>query len=333
MRWCDAFVANLIATLPYSTAGAFLSRRVTAPVSPFRCDGIRNDGLPPLAAESSQAEEAPSIVKSYDLKMDFALPPSAWPFDESSDMVRDDESDDSEFYGEPKLVKHVDEWAILSLTTFYREELSGLHRVKAAVGGRGTEEPAAATKVDVLDLCSSWVSHLPPEPGFPLGAVAGMGMNPEELAANAQLTAGYYVQDLNKDPLLDRFNDESFDAVTNALSVDYLTRPREVFREMHRVLRPGGSALISFSNRYFKKKAVSSWLQTDERGRMDIVASYFYHSADWESIEALDIKLKPSPSTIGDFVQNQSIFRWFAMAIFRGTWATDPIYVVKATKK
>ena len=43
--------------------------------------------------------------------------------------------------------------------------------------------------------------------------------------------------------------------VCNVVSVDYLTRPREIFRETHRVLRPGGRAIMSFSNRCFQTKA------------------------------------------------------------------------------
>ncbi len=54
------------------------------------------------------------------------------------------------------------------------------------------------------------------------------------------------------------YEDNSFDVVTNAVSVDYLTRPLEVFREMHRVLKPGGQAIMSFSNRCFPTKGEST---------------------------------------------------------------------------
>lgn len=73
------------------------------------------------------------------------------------------------------------------------------------------------------------------------------------------------VHDLNKDPSLP-FPDASFDAVTCAVSVDYLTKPLEVFREIHRVLKPGGRAAMSFSNRCFPTKAVAVWTATGDEG-------------------------------------------------------------------
>ena len=99
----------------------------------------------------------------------------------------------------------------------------------------------------VCDLCSSWISHLPTDVKF--SRVAGLGMNKDELARNGQLTE-YVVQDLNQQPALP-YDDESFDFVCNVVSVDYLNKPLEIFREMHRILRPGGKAIMSFSNRCF----------------------------------------------------------------------------------
>ena len=122
------------------------------------------------------------------------------------------------------------------------------------------------------------------------GRVEGLGMNERELQSNRQLT-GYVCADLNKDPRLP-YDDASFDAVTCVVSVDYLTKPLEVFREIHRVLRPGGQCLMSFSNRCFPTKAVAMWLQADDIGRMTIVGSYAHYAAAWQSIEALDIKLR-----------------------------------------
>jgi len=92
---------------------------------------------------------------------------------------------------------------------------------------------------DVCDLCSSWISHLPPD--LQLGRVVGLGMNEEELSRNERLTE-YVVRDLNNQPTLP-FDDESFDFVCNVVSVDYLNQPRAMFKEIHRVLRPGGKAI------------------------------------------------------------------------------------------
>lgn len=134
------------------------------------------------------------------------------------------------------------------------------------------------------------------------------------------------------------FEDESFDVVCNVVSVDYLTRPREIFQEMHRILRPGGVALMSFSNRCFPTKAVAMWLQADDIGRMTIVASYFHYSAHWKSIEALDIKLPPmkTPERPGfsEMFNNPGIgWAWMSTAAsVAKANAGDPMYVVKGIK-
>ena len=94
------------------------------------------------------------------------------------------------------------------------------------------------------------------------GRVAGLGMNQEELVRNKQLTE-FAVRDLNLDPTLP-YADNSFDFITNCVSVDYLTRPLEVFKEIHRCLKPGGVAIMSFSNRCFPTKAIAIWTQTGD---------------------------------------------------------------------
>ena len=152
--------------------------------------------------------------------------PSSWPYSEV-DFSRMDESADFNFYSAPRFVTHIDDMAIAALTQFYERTL-----------------PAGA---DLCDVCSSWISHLPNDLKF--GRVTGVGMNARELEANGQLTE--WVQaDLNIDPKLP-FDDESFDYVLCVVSIDYLVRPREVISEFHRVLRPGGRVLLSFSNRCF----------------------------------------------------------------------------------
>ena len=137
---------------------------------------------------------------------------------------RADESADSEFYSIDRFVTHLDDQAIAAVGELYRDlELEG----------------------DVLDMCSSWVSHFETAPEH----LVAIGMNVNELDANPALSE-YLVQDLNIDPILP-FPDASFDAVTCCASVDYLTRPVEVFAEAARVLRPGGPLVITFSNRCF----------------------------------------------------------------------------------
>ena len=171
-----------------------------------------------------------------------SLPPAAF--------RRADESDDAQFYTWPRLVHHIDEGARAAVTALYRAHL--------------------AEGDDVLDLMSSWVSHLPPE--LALGRVAGLGMNGRELAENPRLT-NRAVQDLNANPVLP-YADGAFDAALCCVSVQYLTRPAEVFAEVGRVLRPGGPFVVTFSNRCFPTKAVAAWRALGDDGHAALVAEY-----------------------------------------------------------
>ena len=159
-----------------------------------------------------------------------------------------DESDDAQFYTTPRFVLHVDDAAVAGCKKFYTQTFQELAAVR--------QQP-----LDVLDLCSSWVSHYPAD-GVSFGRVAGLGMNAEELTANKQLSE-WVVRDLNKQPVLP-FADGSFDAVTCTVSIDYLTQPLAVMREVARVLRPGGRVAILISNRLFFTKAVALWTGKDD---------------------------------------------------------------------
>ena len=123
---------------------------------------------------------------------------------------RYDETPDEEFYRTPRLVTHIDERAIAAVTQLYREYF--------------LENGA------VLDLMSSWVSHLPPEVSY--RRVAGLGMNKEELRRNPRLDE-YVVQNLNTEPQLP-FEDAAFDGAGICVSIDYLTRPVEMLRDLGR---------------------------------------------------------------------------------------------------
>ena len=98
-------------------------------------------------------------------------------------------------------------------------------------------------------------------------------MNDEELAANAQ-AAATVVHDLNADPVLP-LESGSFAAAVCCVSVDYLTRPVEVFADVARVLRPGGPFVCTFSNRCFPTKAIRGWLESTDEQHCAIVATYF----------------------------------------------------------
>ncbi len=177
---------------------------------------------------------------------------------------RQDPTDDARFYEMPRFVVHIDAATIAALTHAYRELL-----------------PAGGA---ILDLMSSWVSHLPPE--LELERVAGLGMNAEELAGNPRLTE-HVVHDLNREPELP-FDDASFDAVINAVSIQYLTRPVEVFRSVARVLRPGGIHVVATSHRCFPTKAIRAWHSLPPHERIDVVGTYFAWAGGYEPAEILD---------------------------------------------
>jgi len=166
---------------------------------------------------------------------------------------REDPSSDAAFYGPPRLVNHIDDGAIAAVGDLYAE-----------LGVDGS----ADTPRRVLDLMSSWVSHLRSAPA----ELVVLGMNAAELAANPMATERI-VQDLNVEPALP-FDAAGFDAVLCCVSVDYLVRPVEVLREAARVLRPGAPLVLTFSNRCFPTKAVHGWLAADDAGRCAIVADY-----------------------------------------------------------
>jgi SAM-dependent methyltransferase len=162
-----------------------------------------------------------------------------------------DDTDDTQFYSMPRFVTHVDEGFIDQLTQLYRDRLQPNTRI--------------------LDMMSSWVSHLPEEIEF--AHVEGHGLNAEELARNRRLNH-YFVQNLNENPKFP-LQDQDFDAVLNCVSVQYLQYPDAVFFEIHRILKPGGIAIISFSNRMFFQKAISAWRDGTEASRVELVKSYF----------------------------------------------------------
>jgi len=194
--------------------------------------------------------------------------PDEFPF-RAQDFARFDEGRDTAFYAQPRFVTHIDDGAINALTQYYAETL-----------------PKSGQKdVAILDICSSWISHLPK--GYTAGRIAGLGMNEEELRANDQLTE-YAVQDLNESPRLP-YEADSFDAVLNAVSVDYMTKPLQLFQEMERVLKPSGIAIMSFSNRCFPTKAVSVWTQTGDPDHVLIVGSYFHYAGGFEPPRCKDI--------------------------------------------
>ena len=202
-----------------------------------------------------------------------SLPPNAY------DRV--DEKPDGLFYKTPRLVLHIDALTIDALTAYYSERISA--------------------KADVLDLMSSWVSHLPSD--LQLGRVAGLGMNQDELAANPRLDE-FVVHDLNESPRLP-FEDASFDFVLNAVSIQYLRQPFEVFDEIARVLRPGGCSIVAMSHRCFPTKAIRAFHVQGGEERFKLVGLYHEQTGQFNTPEAIS----------------------------RSPNGADPLWIVTATKR
>lgn len=178
--------------------------------------------------------------------------------------ARDDESPDDQFYVAPRRVVHIDEGAITALGRLYADVL-----------------PAGAR---LLDLMSSWRSHLPA--GLHAREVVGVGLNAEEMADNPQLTSAI-VHDLNRDPRLPLGN-EQFDGAMCAVSIQYVIHPLLVFREVRRVLRPSAPFVVSFSNRCFPTKAVAVWLHTTDQQHLGLVRTYFEGAGGWVDVHEED---------------------------------------------
>ncbi len=202
-----------------------------------------------------------------------------------------DDTNDTLFYSMPRLVTHVDEGFIDQLTQLYRDRLKPNTRI--------------------FDMMSSWVSHLPEEIEF--AHVEGHGMNQEELARNPRLNH-YFVQNLNDNPKLP-LPDQDFDAVLNCVSVQYLQYPDAIFHEIHRILKPGGIAIISFSNRMFFQKAIAAWREGTEASRIELVKRYFQAVPGFSTPEVIN-----RPSAVPNFLQ------------MLGMGGGDPFYAVVAER-
>ncbi len=163
---------------------------------------------------------------------------------------RQDDSADEAFYSSPRMVNHIDDATINEITRFYQETLK--------------------PEDELLDLMSSWVSHLPTDVTY--RKVTGLGMNLDELNANARLNQAL-VHNLNKTPVLP-FSDTSFNAVMIVVSIQYLTRPFEVFEEIQRVLKPGGRCIVSMSHRLFPTKAIYAFQTLAPQDRVQLVQEY-----------------------------------------------------------
>ena len=209
----------------------------------------------------------------------------------SNQRTKLDDTDDTLFYDAPRFVTHVDEGFIQQLTELYRSRLKPNTRI--------------------FDMMSSWVSHLPEEIEF--AHVEGHGLNAEELARNPRFDH-YFVQNLNQNHKLP-LEDQSVDAVLNTVSVQYVQYPEAIFTEIHRVLKPGGTAIVSFSNRMFYQKAIAAWRDGSEASRVELVKRYFKAVPGFTE-----------PEVVAQQSQMPSLFQMFGMP------GGDPFYAVIASR-
>ncbi|KAF3614007.1 putative nucleolin-like [Capsicum annuum] len=207
---------------------------------------------------------------------------------------------DREFYAYPRFVTHVDDRFISNLTNLYRKYLRA--------------------EFEILDLMSSWVSHLPEEVKYK--RVVGHGLNAQELAKNPRLDY-FFVKDLNKDQKLE-FENCSFDAVLCTVSVQYLQQPEKVLAEVFGILKPGGVFIVSFSNRLFYEKAISAWRDGTGHGRVQLVVQYFQCVEGFTQPEVI------SKLPTDDDQENKSPLSRIMRLIGLVSASSDPFYAVIA---
>lgn len=188
------------------------------------------------------------------------------------DFVRDDETPDAEFYLTQEDLPSLDSLALVTIEDIYAELI-----------------PKGAR---VLDLMAGTNSHIPDE--VEPKSVVGLGLNKKELDANPALT-DRVVHDLNANPKLP-FQDKEFDVVVNALSVEYMTHPLEIFDEVTRIVKPAGRFIVVFSNRIFPPKTVSIWKRSSEEERQALVRGLFASSENFLLEGMSESKGKPRPA-------------------------------------
>eukprot|EP00316_Scyphosphaera_apsteinii_P005095 CAMPEP_0119318092 /NCGR_PEP_ID=MMETSP1333-20130426/45408_1 /TAXON_ID=418940 /ORGANISM="Scyphosphaera apsteinii, Strain RCC1455" /LENGTH=285 /DNA_ID=CAMNT_0007324199 /DNA_START=91 /DNA_END=948 /DNA_ORIENTATION=+ len=202
------------------------------------------------------------------------------PFSKQS-FRRLDESSDTDFYAVPRFVQHIDDGAVASTKAYYGSLFGDV-----AMRRYGNE----LHPVDVLDLCSSWLSHFPDVPSR-YARVVGLGINAVELRRNPQLT-DFVVQDLNRRSELP-FANESFDVCTCTVSIDLLTKPIDIMQQVSRVLRPGGTLAIVFSDRLVITKAVALWIGQGDLEHVQTVGAYIHYGGLSTLSEPQAIDLTP----------------------------------------
>ena len=167
----------------------------------------------------------------------------------NEDRDKSDISDDEIFYQQPRFVHHLSDSFRTRLTSLYSEYLLNHHII--------------------LDLMSSWVSHLPTNISYK--KVIGHGMNQAELSSNERLDS-FFVQNLNKKQNMP-IEDSSIDVGLIVAGWQYLQYPEKVSLELSRIIKSDSLLIISFTNRAFWTKAPNIWTYSSEENRIEYVTS------------------------------------------------------------
>jgi len=236
------------------------------------------------AMAASNADQGPLPVRSYTPQN----PNGPFPYS-TKDLTPTENGGDAVFYQMSRFVTHIDDNAIQNLRKSYADVLP--------------------RKGSILDFCSSWISHYPPEveEAQKEGSLSiyGTGMNKSELSNNPVLTK-WTVQDLNEDPVVNLPQEDGpikLDASTCVVSIDYLTKAVEVLQSIRHQTNEGGKIHLAISNRCFPTKVVGRWLKVDEDERLEMVGDYLWWSG-WREIEIVEV--------------------------VKGTWTKDPLWIVRA---
>ena len=206
------------------------------------------------------------------------------------------ESDDALWYSQPRFCTHVDDGFLEQLTRLYRQRTTPEYKC--------------------LDLCSSHVSHYPYEYEY----VLGHGLNREELSRNGAFQGNFFVRNFNENPTIDA-PDQTFDMVSMCVSIQYMQRAEELFKEIFRVLKPGGVVIISYSNRMFYEKALSVWRDGTGYSRTQLVKSYFQNVSGFTEPEVIT-------EVLPDGVEDEKNIFVKIMKTFMKRASSDPFYAV-----
>ena len=158
-----------------------------------------------------------------------------------------DESNDQEFYSDPKFVYHLDSNFRQYLTKIYENEIRN--------------------NSTILDLMSSWDSYLPKEKKYQ--KVLGHGLNKKELEKNKSLDS-FWIQNFNLNQEIPLKSD-SIDYCLMVAAWQYLQYPEKLTNEISRILSKEVKIIISFSNRAFWHKAPNIWTTSTEDERLKYV--------------------------------------------------------------